>query len=163
MRIWGRSVEDSVALREYYQEHQSDYMWPERFEGKVYECQSAKICEQVRKARRGGWFKKGLSDEQLLNQFNEDEKMLTITSGMFSQGENGYIDAYVWGDKKLPGYVLVKGQKIKPQPKPFLRVKGQVMADYQEKLELELKKELRNTFNIEIHEQNWEETKAKFD
>lgn len=161
-RIWGKSAEDSVALRQYYQTHKDDYMWPERFKGVVYECQSAKICKQVAKARRGGWFKKGLSDEQLLNRFNEDEKMLTITSGIFSQGENGYIDAYVWGDKQLPGYVLVKGKEIKPQPKPFLQVKGQVMADYQQELEEELKKELRNRYKIEIHEQNWQQTKAKF-
>jgi peptidyl-prolyl cis-trans isomerase SurA len=161
-RVWGKSNEDTSALRNYYQEHKEDYMWPERFRGRVYECATAKVCEQVKKARRGGLFRKGLSDEQLLSRFNEDEKMLTISSNVFSEGENGYIDAYVWGDKQLPGYVFVKGQTIQPSPKPFKLVKGQVMADYQEALEKKLKAELRNKFKIEIHEQNWQKTKAKF-
>ncbi len=161
-RVWGKSSEDSSALLRFYKEYETNYMWPERYQGTVYECTNAKVCEQVKKARRGGLFRKGLSDEQLLSRFNEDEKMLTITSDLFVQGENGYIDAFVWGQKQVPGYVFIKGEKIKPTPKPFKQVKGQVMADYQEMLEEKLMAELHNKFKIEINEENWQKTKSAF-
>lgn len=161
-RIWGKTMKDTADLYAYYQQHNAVYMWPERFEGRVYECQSAAVCEKVKKAQRGGLFSAGLKDEELLTHFNKDENMLTITSGTFSKGENGYIDAFIWGDKKIPGYIFIRGNKIKPQPKEFSQVKGQVTADYQKELEEEMKKTLRNKFKVIIHEEIWEKTKSTF-
>jgi peptidyl-prolyl cis-trans isomerase SurA len=47
--------------------------------------------------------------------------------------------------------ILIKGEKLKPTIKSFSEAKGNVISDYQEYLEKEWIKNLRDKYNIRIH------------
>ena len=55
-KIWSKGSTDSVGLKNYYEQHKSDYMWEERVDASVYTCIDAKTAKEVKKlAEKNLW------------------------------------------------------------------------------------------------------------
>lgn len=158
-KIWSKASEDTTGLKEYYENHKENYMWPERFKGKIYLCDNKETLKKVKKMKKGGLFRKAKSDEEILAEFNTKErKKVKIKEDLFSKGDNQIIDYFAWdiGDKakiqdKKPHFVT--GNIISPKIKSLNEARGAVIADYQNHLEEKWIKELRNKYEIIINEE----------
>jgi peptidyl-prolyl cis-trans isomerase SurA len=163
-KVWTKASKDSTGLRRYYNNHKNNYMWPERFKGKIYLCDNQEILKKVKKMKKGGLFRKKYSDEELLKEINQNGEKLEIKKGTFTKGENKIIDQYAWdiGNKKSlkdkhPYYV--KGEIIPPQVKKLEEARGSVLADYQNHLEKQWIKKLKKRYTIEVNERVLNEIK----
>jgi peptidyl-prolyl cis-trans isomerase SurA len=158
-KVWSKASEDTAGLKQYFNNHRDDYKWNERFRGKIYFADNKKVLEKTKKLKKGGIFKKSWSDQELLKKFNsENEKKLEIKKGMYVQGENKIIDRYAWdiGDKKeikSNRPYFVRGKIIPPKNKKFNEVRGAVLADYQNYLEKQWIRELKNKYTINVNEE----------
>lgn len=164
-QVWSKASRDTTGLRQYYQNHKNQYMWGERFRGRVYLCDDQKTLKKVRKMKKGGLFRKKYSDQQVLDELNSDkEQQVRIQSGTFSKGENQVIDYHVWNkgsEKQVQDQkpFLVKGEKIPPQPKSLDEARGAVLADYQNYLEEQWLEKLKEKYTIQVNDQVLEQIK----
>ena len=166
-KVWTKASEDTSGLKQYFNNHRDNYKWNERFKGKIYIADNKELLRKAKKLKKGGLFKKSWSDQELLDKFNtENEKKLKIKKGMFVQGENEIIDLYAWdiGNKreiKKDKPFFVKGEIIPPENKKFKEVRGAVLADYQNHLEKQWIKQLKDKYTIEINKETLNTLKEK--
>lgn len=154
-KIWSKATEDTAGLKKFHENHKKDYMWDERYKGKIYICGNKNILDRVKKLKKGGLFRKKYSDQELLNEI--DNKYLKIEKGTYSKGESPIIDKVVWNIKrKIPEerkFHIVEGEKIDPKPKTLEEARGQILSDYQDYLEKQWIKKLREKYTIDVHEE----------
>lgn len=150
--VWTKAVNDSVGLINYYNDHKEQYMWGERWKGSLYFCSNEKVYEKVSKIISKRSFGRKITNADLLKQFNEEEEMLRIETGVFEKGDNKVVDKLVWNEgPKVEQYVANKGEIIKPKVKKFEDCKGLVISDYQDYLDKEWIKRLKDKYNIKVN------------
>jgi peptidyl-prolyl cis-trans isomerase SurA len=153
--VWSKALSDSIGLKEYYNNHKNNYKWNERWKGSIYFCKTENVYRKVKKdIHKRRLFKRKLTNEELLEKYNNENEVLKIEEGLFNPGENNIIDQMVWNNSSEENdnlLILIKGEKLKPTIKSFSEAKGNVISDYQEYLEKEWIKNLRDKYNIRIH------------
>jgi peptidyl-prolyl cis-trans isomerase SurA len=157
-QVWSKASEDTTGLKEYFQNHRENYMWGERFQGKIYLCDDKETLKKVKKMKKGGLFRKKYDDQELLEELNqENQQQVEIQKGTYQKGENPIIDLYAWnmGSKeklsdKRP--YLVKGEKLQPQHKSLEEARGAVLADYQNYLEKQWLEQLKEKYRVDVNE-----------
>lgn len=152
--VWSKAVNDSVGLRNFFEEHRQNYMWGKRWQGSLYYCANEKVYNKVEKAIEKRNFGRKVTNQDLLNEFNAENEQLKIESDIFEQGTNPVVDYLVWrnGTQK-PEYALVlkQGEIIPPVEKKLSECKGHVISDYQDYLDKEWIKSLREKYNIQVN------------
>ena len=86
---------------------------------------------------------------------------IRVEKGIFKAGDNGTIDRLVFKlkqttfDAENADYPIeaVYGKKQKKYPDDYTDVRGQVVADYQQMLELEWVKSLRQRYPVQINQE----------
>lgn len=155
--VWSKALSDSIGLKKYYSNHKDNYKWNERWQGSIYFCKTENVYQKVKKdINKRRLFSKKLTNEELLEKYNNENEVLKIEEGIFNQGDNSIIDEMVWNNPSKENdnlFILIKGEKLKPTIKPFSEAKGDVISDYQEYLEKEWIKTLRDKYNIRINNQ----------
>ena len=154
--VWSKAVKDTAGLKKYYNEHKSDFMWGKRLDASIYTISDTAYVNEIREL-----VNKGLSDEDLLNQFGNDSlKVLTINHKKFSEGDNDIIDKIKWKkgvtdnmNQNGKTVFVVVHSKISPEPKSFDEAKGLITAAYQDYLEKEWIKQLRGKYDVVINEE----------
>ena len=163
-KVWSKAVKDTAGLEAYHAAHVGDFMWDTRAEVNIFTCADEKAVKAARKA-----VKKGNDLVAFQRDYNaENGNSITLTSGRFSEGDN------TWGDRvladaaagalseKAPAFatyegggdetVLVHvGAVRSPEPKTLAEARGQVIAAYQDHLEVEWIEALRAGTTVEVN------------
>jgi peptidyl-prolyl cis-trans isomerase SurA len=157
-KVWSRAVKDTAGLEAYYQANKGDFMWPKRVDASIYLCENAAVAKRTQKVIKKR-VSKGLSDNEILDMVNEENPLqLSIRSGLFVEGEDDYIDKAPWeiGIHEVDGnndkVVLVQVYEVKePSPKSLAEARGLVTSAYQNYLEEEWVKSLRESYDFEVN------------
>ncbi|MSP58416.1 MAG: hypothetical protein EXR17_06080 [Flavobacteriaceae bacterium] len=167
--VWDRANRDSVGLEKYFVEHQSAYVWGNRFDVEVYFCNDAKMMKSVAKG-----IKKGLSADSLRRQYTK-KNILDFSSRM---GKYEISDTFLFAPSKVlnilfedasspnskykkPGiysmgqvaddFVVLKVKRFSaPSPKLLDETRGPLASKYQEQLEKQWIESLKNRYTIYI-------------
>ena len=157
-KVWTMASSDSTGLESFHRDRRKNYMWGERTEAYLVTCTREADLQALRSAHkkivRGKW------DQEDLNKrfcMNDSMDCITLAHLVVEQGENGLVDARkgVGGPGPVTEsgdqyrFVIVKGSRS-PQPKALEDVRGQVISDYQEHLEAEWIKELKEKYPVEL-------------
>jgi len=162
--VWSKAVKDTAGLEKFYEKNKNNYMWGDRVEATLYTFNNQKWEPQIKKlAIKTG--KKNLDVQSSLDKFLKKAKAkdstltVTVEKNKFSKGENDIVDLIKWtpgikepvkrDDKIVIAYV---NKQIPPEPKKLKEVRGLVTADYQNYLEKQWIKELREKHDIKINE-----------
>lgn len=150
--VWGKAVKDSTGLEEFYAKNNSNFMWDTRYEADIYTCANAKVCKQVRDL-----LKKNVRGADLMAQVNKTDPLaLEIDNGMFTLEQKPYLkDITAEGLSKdiiVDDHVaIVDLKKIHPPaPKAIDEARGAITAAYQDSLEKQWLKELREKYPVEV-------------
>ncbi len=154
-KIWSKAVKDTTGLDKYYQEHRYDYMWGERADASVFTFLSE---DNILFSKAKSLAAEKLENEEILAQVNKDNQVLMIQRKNFSKGDHELVDKVEWtygvketmsndGHKAL----VVIHNTLEPGPKELNDARGLVTADYQNYLEKEWIKELRNKYPVKIN------------
>lgn len=155
-KVWAKASEDTTGLKEYFRNNREDYQWSQRFEGKIYFADNQEILKKVKKLKKGGLFRKSYSDKEIKEEFNShDNQKVEIRKGIYLKGENSMVDNHAWGmnkkiEERRPYFII--GKKIPPQNKSLEEARGAVLADYQNYLEEQWIKRLRERYTIDVHQ-----------
>jgi peptidyl-prolyl cis-trans isomerase SurA len=158
-QIWSMAITDTSGLEAFHKEHRKDYMWEERTDAFVVTCSEGANVSEIRGAHKK--ISKGKLDQEDLNALycgNDTVPCITLTRQLLVKGENALIDARmgvsgpgpVTENDGISTFVIVKGVRS-PEAKKMNEARGQITSDYQEYLESEWLKSLKEKYPVSIN------------
>ena len=159
-RVWSKAVSDTVGLVAYHQNHQDEYMWQKRSDAYIVTYGEEVNVTGLRKSYKK--ILKGKLDEAALNAANcPDDSIpcIHLEHVLVEKGENEWVDA-MKGETGLGPVVEIDStfsfvilKKVRsPEPKKLDEARGQITSDYQNFLEEEWLKELKQKYPVEVNE-----------
>ena len=159
--VWERAEKDETGLCAWFDAHKKDYAWQEpHYKGIAYHVKTKADVKAVKRSIKKVPFEQWA--EVLRTTFNADSVIrIRVEKGIFKAGDNGTIDRLVFKlkqttfDAENADYPIeaVYGKKQKKYPDDYTDVRGQVVADYQQMLELEWVKSLRQRYPVQINQE----------
>jgi peptidyl-prolyl cis-trans isomerase SurA len=156
--VWNKAVKDTIGQKEFFDKHRGDYMWGERVEATVFRMRKP---DEVEKAM--SIIAQYDNDGDIAKTLDADSiKSVRIIPDVFEKGQNKFVDKVEWkvGLSDLVKsdvenlVVAVKIKKvIPPQQKELKEARGIVTADYQNYLEKEWIKQLKEKYTVNINEE----------
>lgn len=155
-KVWNRAVTDTAGLEKFHAANREKYMWKERVHLLTFNCLDAKTKKTAMKMAKAG-----KSVEEIKAKVNKKiTGALVVTEQKAEKGENTTTDKLY--DKK--GVVDIPDENgqykfyyvlgvVPPEPKTLKEAKGLVTSDYQNYLEKEWIKELREKYPVTVNEE----------
>jgi peptidyl-prolyl cis-trans isomerase SurA len=167
-KIWNRVSDDSSGLYSYYENNKNDYLTRHGIEATIYTIKSLngeKLLSSAFKKYSG----KPDRDNRLIEKFNKNnDTLLTIKKGIWYKGDDHDIDNIQW----LTGYqpfkrngfpsIILINRVIEPVPLAFKEVQGEMMSGFQEYLESEWIRQLKNRYDVKIDSMVLDDLKKMF-
>jgi peptidyl-prolyl cis-trans isomerase SurA len=156
-KVWNRAQEDSVGLKQYYEENKNKFLTKEGINAKIYTLKKSNDLKSLSNS-----FKK-LSkypdcDRRMTEKYiKKGDTLLTIKTGTWYKGENTGIDNL--GTKKnqletiIDGFpsIVIINKVIEAVPLPFREVQGEMITGFQQYLEDTWIKQLKNKYSVMIN------------
>lgn len=164
-KVWNRVSNDSLGLRRYYEDHKNSYLTRRAIIGKIYSLRSVNG-EKTLSSAYEKYSRKADTDKHLLERFNKkNDTLLIIKEGTWFKGDDHDIDNIQWitGSQSFfkngfPSIILIT-KVIDPVPLKFDEIHGEMMTGYQEYLEDEWIKQLKEKYTVKIDSLVLEEVK----
>lgn len=161
-QVWQKALEDSLGQVAFYEKNLSRYQWKERVNALIVSMGKEESAASVRRFLSDKVYRKDLQD-RLENTFLlKDPLAFTMEEGLY-EWENHPLLRQIdpnktFNEVKLDNrtYFVVLGNKVAPSPKQFMETRGKVIQDYQEALDQELVRTLREKFAVRIDEKEKE-------
>jgi peptidyl-prolyl cis-trans isomerase SurA len=155
-KVWNRINTDTAGLMKFYEAHKSDYLSKKGIDAKIYNLMSPGK-EKSLMAAYNKYSKKPDVDKRLSDKFNKKgNDILVITDSTWYYGTDPEIDKITWEKgthsftwKGFPSIINIK-RLIDPEPLPFEKVQGDMMTGYQEQLEKDWIKQLKERYTVKI-------------
>jgi len=158
-KVWTKAVEDTTGLEAFFKKHRDDYMWDERMKGVIVSADSTADLEKLLK--RSSRIASGRWDQEKLNKKfceNDTVECVTLEEFLVEEGRNTHVDALngapgtgkIYKENGRNNFVIVK-KIVSPARKALDETRGQATSDYQDYLEKEWIKELRNKYEIDVN------------
>jgi peptidyl-prolyl cis-trans isomerase SurA len=170
-QIWNKASEDTVGLKNYYETHKSEFMYPTRYKGTLYTCNDKATAKAVYEL-----LKKGETPDSIIKKINESSELnlkyktatfnsettqefVILKKKLFNKGEFKRIyKSFEEGINKpykngASYYVMVVDEILPPEQREFEDSKGLVTAAYQDEIQKQWLEELRQKSKIEINEE----------
>ena len=159
-KVWSRSVEDTVGLKNFYEQNAEKYYFKDRFDATIYRCANRNVAEDLSKE-----LEKGITIDSLTRMYNKINPLSVSNpiTGKFEQGNNVYADNLfvnmnntakyrIVEDPKIPGgFAVIQVHKFIPAGKKTLNeARGMIMSDYQTNLEKAWLDELMQKYPIVV-------------
>jgi peptidyl-prolyl cis-trans isomerase SurA len=148
--IWQKASADTIGLEKFYETNKQKYLWPERFRGAIIQTYSPQIRDEVEKC-----LSNGVSLEEIYDFLHLPAGSLNIREGTWAKGEDPVVDYHFWDGTRPVEWVdrtgYLHGKLNGPEPKELSEVRGYHIADYQQYLEEEWIRELRNRYKVKIN------------
>ncbi len=155
--VWDKASLDTEGLERYFQAHKADYTWTEpHFKGYLVQCKDAASEKAVRAIIRNA--EPDSVDSYINSRINISDSVTYVkcTRGLWTMGQNKAVDRLGFKQKKVEfkvnedfPRVFVVGRKIKA-PENYMDERGKVTSDYQDYLEQEWVKTLREKYPVDV-------------
>ena len=157
-KVWSKGVEDTTGLKEYYELHKNEYMWPDRVDAKIFTSSNKKTINTAYKLVKKG----KIGHDSIVNYLNKESQLnIKFENGRFVENEKEVIKDFSWATglnkpkliDELEGkysFVII-AKKLPSQVKQLKEAKGLITAAYQDYLESTWLDALRKKYPIQIN------------
>ncbi len=157
-KVWSKGVEDTTGLKEYYELHKNEYMWPDRVDAKIFTSSNKKTINTAYKLVKKG----KIGHDSIVNYLNKESQLnIKFENGRFVENEKEVIKDFSWATglnkpkliDELEGkysFVII-AKKLPSQVKELKEAKGLITAAYQDYLENTWLDALRKKYPIQIN------------
>ncbi|HUH34004.1 MAG TPA: peptidylprolyl isomerase [Daejeonella sp.] len=154
-KIWNLTSADSSKIQSFYKSRLLSYSWKERADAQVYMAGSAEDLNKVK-----ALLSQNKTDAEILSIMNSSNPLsLSISKGLYERGSHLFVDRAKWKQNSESeinignAFVLVRVNNIiPPSVKPFAEIEGFLLADYQQFLESNWLKELKDKYPVKINQ-----------
>ncbi|MDD4644965.1 MAG: peptidylprolyl isomerase, partial [Bacteroidales bacterium] len=165
--VWSKASRDTAGMIAFFNANQSKYMWPQMLDAMIVfakgENNVQKMVEEFRTTltKNCNEVCDGVTIQNLLAEVVKrySGNSFEIEDKLFAKGDNWMVDQVKWKhgasdiisetDTKI--FVWVN-RIVEPRPKKLEDIRGQVTADYQDNLEKEWIKDLREKYPVKINQ-----------
>jgi len=156
--VWGKASRDTVGLEAFYEAHKNKYMWEPGFVGSEYKFKDEASLKEGLKLLS----KRNVTDSALVKIMNSDAKpdAVIIQHGHYEFSRFKDVprssivkDKATEAVKNSNGtYTVVKAQEVynEPTPKSLDEARGYVVAEYQDYLEKNWNKQMRDKYPMKV-------------
>lgn len=164
--VWSKAGSDSAGLANFYESNKKNYSWDERADGFVIHCKSKTNFDGFSNAVYD-LLKKNVKKKLSLSELEDlvatvldpnSGDSFEITSGPFAKGSNRLIDDSKWKKGSIAKSVEAESvlitwiQDIRGSEQKLLsEARGQITADYQDYLEKQWVKKLKEKYSVIIN------------
>ncbi len=152
--VWDKASQDTSGLKKFYQKNTDKYMWPERVKVNKYSV----TADDKKKAESAYNYAQKKDHNKFIERYSKDKTVeITHSVEILSKDDKSIADLKL--DKNAvtpfkqdpPSVVFYKYIGIEPATsKSLSEARGYVIADYQDKLEMEWIKELMNMYKVSV-------------
>jgi peptidyl-prolyl cis-trans isomerase SurA len=153
-KVWNKAIRDTSGLKEFFEANRGNFMWQNRIEGDIYECDSKEIAQKVIALLKNDTIspsavsaqineKSALNVKTRTGKF-EIENTSYLKGQTFQKGVNGILEA----DGKF--YVIKVRELLPASQKELTETRGAVTAAYQQYLEASWLEELAKKYPITV-------------
>ena len=161
--VWSKAIKDTVGLKEFHSKNAVNYMWGDRVDATVFTFKDNKVSEKnarkfVEKINKKEYNHDFSKIETMITKLSKDSAAVEYKYDKFSKGDNKFVDQVNWqegasntlndGNNLI---IILINKKIAPEQKTLSEAKGVVTADYQNYLEKEWLKSLRQKYTFTIN------------
>ena len=163
--IWTKSKTDTLGLKSFYDKNLKNYQWKNRLDVTILSSTNEDVIKKAAK-----YLKNEKTVEFIKEKLNVKDGAVNIMSkvGVFEEGndvlpknlkfETGISDIIKEGEY----YFVTKVNKTLPSgPKTLEECKGKAINDYQQYLEENWVKDLKNEFKVEVNQSVFESVKKQ--
>jgi peptidyl-prolyl cis-trans isomerase SurA len=155
-KVWNRVGEDSIGLKNYYENHKRDFLTRKGITAKIYTLRSPGKEKMIASAFKK-YSRKPETDDLMLAKFNKkNDSLLVITDGKWFTGDDQELDKIEWKTgvvyrtiKNYPSIIAIS-KVIEPEPLPFEEVQGEMISGYQDYLENDWIRQLKSNYNVKV-------------
>lgn len=154
--VWSKAIKDTTGLKKFYEANKENYMWDKRIKATMV---SSSVPEDAEKAQ--DLVENGMEADQLTSVMVNGENLdVKVKDKKFAKGENEFVDKVNWekgitsviyADDGDAAFFIIQ-EMVGPEPKSLSEARGLITADYQNYLEKEWIKELRQKYTVKVHE-----------
>jgi peptidyl-prolyl cis-trans isomerase SurA len=153
-QVWNAAINDTIGLKNYYESHKDNYIWPDRVDAVVVSGANKKDVAEAEKQLQSGASMGKIKTE--LNSENEQKVIVTnsimdLDNQMLPKNlelKEGLSKIYEQND----AFHLVKVNRVIPKTnKTFEESKGNVINDYQNEIEKNWVQSLKEQFKVVIN------------
>lgn len=156
--VWKKASEDTSGIKKYFDEHRSEYTYPVRYKGELYKCKDKATAKRVSKMIKSdtmsyGKIQEVINENSTLNLIVKTQIFNSETTEAFKDGDKirtfntGMNKTFVYNGEY---YIFKVEEVMQPRQREFKEAKGLVTASYQNELEKNWIKSLRDKYTIEI-------------
>jgi peptidyl-prolyl cis-trans isomerase SurA len=162
--IWKAVQADTLALKKYYEENKSKYIWPARIDAVVATSSDPKFASMAKSG-----FESNTDLEQLKSDINLDKKQNVIfRTGKFEANHRALPEGFVFKEgvsqiynDKSAYYVVKVNELLSESTKSFTEAKGNVISEYQGQFEAEWLQSLKNKYKVNVNQEVFNKVKAQ--
>lgn len=154
-KVWSKAIRDTTGLKEFFENNRDKYMWKQRLDAILITSSTQQGAEKAHSMAE-----KRMSIDQMKEAFQSDKKHdIIVTERLFETGNDAIVDKVEWGKGVSPvnndadarfGFAVVRGV-VEPQHKTLSEARGIITADYQNYLEKNWLKELRQKYTVVVN------------
>ena len=155
-KVWNKAQDDSTGLKKYYEENKNKFLSREGINAKIYTLKKRDDTKSLTNVFRkySNWPDR---DKRMVDKFiSKKDTLLVIKEGTWYKGDNKTIDNLsrekMQQETIIDGFpsIVVVEKVIDAVPLPFTEVQGEMITDYQESLEQNWIKQLKDKYTVKI-------------
>ena len=159
--VWDKSLKDTLGLQKFYETHKAEYKLPKRYHILMIQTNSKKTAKRVARDLRKGKSKKEIIEKYKNKNILHKEKDYVEEDPIVKNHDLEIGKPHIYKDGKQ--YIILYLKKIKPEKFPELKdIKGKVTNDYQNYLEQQWIKELKQKYPVKLNETVWQQLRSKY-
>ena len=156
--VWDKAASDTIGLAQYFETNKSKYAWNEpHWKGSVVLVKNAKDKKKMQKQVAK------MNPEEAVQYLSDNYKVGDVSTikiekgGLFTKSKNAYVDEVIFktGKAELPeeyqDFFLV-GKLLSDGPESYTDVRGLVITDYQNQLEIDWIEYLNEKYSVQIYQ-----------
>jgi peptidyl-prolyl cis-trans isomerase SurA len=154
-KVWSKAVSDTIGLEKFYEINKNNYKWKDRVTYKTYTCLNEKTKVEAVKM-----FNKGKTETEIFAKLNKKVAGTISSKEIKSERSDATADK-LWDKKGIVDitntdggfkFYFVSGV-VNSEVKTLKEAKGIATSEYQNQLEKDWIKELRNKYSIIVNEE----------
>lgn len=157
--IWTKAAKDTVGQKEFFEQNKNNYKINKRYKILMIQANDKKTASKISK-----FLKKGKSINYIKKKYNNviiNEKILNRDDAFVQKHQLEENKTLVYKDNNQ--YLVLKLMEILPEQEAvFKNVVGKVISDYQNYLEEQWLKELKQKYPVKINESVWKKIRSKY-
>lgn len=165
--VWSKAVKDTVGLQDFYEDIKHNYQHPKRVDATIFKFNDEKSAKKSIK-KINSLLAKNIPAQEIVEVLNKKNNIVEIESGLYAKGDNAVIDSFEW-KSGVSDIVFTNGEyniahisKVhEMEPKSLNEIKGIVISEYQNYLEKEWIKSLRNSYKYTVDKSVFESVFTK--